>query len=479
MRRLSRVVPLLAAVAVAGGVFVPVSAGVPVLYTVAEDLEVVEIELHGARGGSAEGNGFVSQGGAGCRVTASLPVAAEDVKTWNPGLAGGSTDRVAEVRPGGVGGAGARPGGDGGPMNSLSGTTPGTAGAGGGGASSLSLNGEELIVAAGGGGGAAQSGGAACASNTAAGGQGFGTTPTAGGGLSPDSGGAAGLGNGGSASPPPGTAGNSATGTPPGKGGTGGAGTFSAPGGGGGGGGISGGGGGAGQTGVFSGGNGSGAAGLSGAPQPSSGIAAPRFAPSDRSEASVEVRAVVVSTSSLPPATAGTSYSVTLDAEFIQVAANGIVVPFGAPQAARVAEADDTVWSLAPDSDPLPDGLSLTDAGVLAGTPTSAADAELVFVAEVQDAQGDARARSVVTLSLDVSGSAPTSSTSSTSSTTEPAPTTTAQDPAVPTTNTAGAGRGGTLPSTGASGVAPLVAAGALLVGSGAGAALLSRRRRT
>lgn len=463
MRRPVVRVPVAAAAvaALAIGAALPASAGSPAGYTVPEGVEVVEVVVLGARGGNA-GEEVFQQGGAGCQVTASLPVGAGDQLTWLLGVPGVDTTFGASDQSGGTGGAGARPGGDGGATLQVSGNA--TPGAGGGGASSLSLNGEEQVVGAGGGGGTGSTGGgAACASSTPEGGQGFGTSPTAGGGLTPDVGGAAGLGNGGSSNPPPGTAGNSATDSPPGKGGTGGVGQFGGPGGGGGGGGISGGGGGAGQNGAFGGGNGTGAGGLSGAPTAPSGVAAPLFAAGPTEGGSVVVREVEIATSSLPSGTAGTSYSATLDASLVEQGdAPGFVWSVAVP-----ANGETVTWSVADGSDPLPAGLTLNPSGSISGTPSASGTTEVLLAASVLNGTGDTRARTVVPLTLEVAGAAPT--------TTE-APTTTTE---ATTTTAAGTGGGsGTLPATGASSVAPLVATGVLLVGSGAGAALLARRRR-
>lgn len=446
---------------VAAATVLPVSAGLPPGYTVPEGVEVVEVVVLGARGGNA-GSLVFQQGGAGCQVTASLPVDAGDSLTWVPGSPGGDTDTVSADAPGGSGGAGSRPGGEGGAIVQFAG--PATPGAGGGGASSLSVNGVELVVAgAGGGGSAATGGGSACEGSTDAGGNGFGSSPVAGGGITPAVGGVAGLGNGGSATPPPGTAGNSAFDSPAGKGGTGGEGRVGGPGGGGGGGGVSGGGGGAGQSGQFGGGNGTGAAGLSSGPEVGVGIAGPRFAPGERTEGSITVREVEVATSSLPAGTAGTAYSATLDASLVAATdAPG----FAWSEVAPTALGDLVSWSLDGGSAPLPAGLVLDPTGSISGTPTASGTTEVTLAASVLNDAGDTRARSVVDLTIEVAGTAPT--------TTE-APTTTSE---VTTTTAAGGGGSRTLPATGASSVAPLITAGVLLLGSGAGAAMLARRRR-
>jgi len=436
----------------------PVGAGGGPLYVAGAGVEVVEVLAVGGAGGST--NQFsLYDGGTGCQVVASIPVAEGDIFNFTPGGAGGSTTAVSVDTPGGGGGSGSRPGGAGGAI-----TQPFNAaapGAGGGGATSVSLNGTEIIVAAGGGGASAPtSGGSACANNTPEGSSGFGTFPTAGGGIVPEVGGIAGLGNGGSSNPPPGASGNSATGSIPGKGGDGGGGNFGGPGGGGGGGGISGGGGGAGQNGQFGGGIGTGAAGLSGAPAPGVGIALPSFAPGSANDSGlVAVYEVVIDTTSLPGATQGTAYSANLEAAFEEVAAN-------TPSGPGPVAIEEVVWELAEGSDPLPAGLSLTPQGSISGTPSTTGTSELSLAAEVLNG-GDVRARTVTSITIDVAAATPT---------TEPSPTPpTSVDPTTPTT---AAGGGGTLPATGVSGVAPLVAAGVVLIGSGAGVGLLSRRRR-
>lgn len=461
------------AVVLVAGATLPASAGVAPSYVVPAGVEVIEVVVLGARGGNA-GSDVFQQGGAGCRVTASLTVEAGDELTWLSGSPGDNTTFGASDQSGGAGGAGTRPGGDGGATVSVSGN--GTPGAGGGGASSLSLNDEEQIVAGGGGGGTGTTGGGSgCASSSPAGGQGFGSSPVAGGGITPDVGGIAGLGNGGSANPPPGTAGNGASEFPEGKGGTGGEGRFNGPGGGGGGGGISGGGGGAGQSSQFGGGNGTGAAGLSGAPDAPSGVAAPRFAEGERGSGSVAVREVEIATSSLPSGTSGTSYSATLEASLMEQSdAPGVFLSVVTP-----ANGETFTWSVADGSDPLPAGLTLDSSGSITGTPSASGTAEVTLAASVLDGAGDVRARSVVGLTLEVAGGATTTTEATTTTTTTTAESST-------TTSTAASGAGGasgtgggsgSLPATGVSGVAPLLATGLVLMGSGAGAALLARRR--
>lgn len=475
MRRSFIRVPLVAAASAAAllaGATLPASAGAVPSYVVPTGVEVIEVVVLGARGGNAGEAGF-QQGGAGCQVTASFIVDVGDELTWLSGSPGDNTVFGAFDQSGGAGGAGTRPGGDGGATVSVSGN--GTPGAGGGGASSLSLNDEEQIVAGGGGGGTGTTGGGSgCASSTPAGGQGFGSSPVAGGGITPDVGGIAGLGNGGSANPPPGTAGNSASDSPAGKGGTGGEGRFNGPGGGGGGGGISGGGGGAGQSSQFGGGNGTGAAGLSGAPDAPAGVAAPRFAAGERGNGSVAVREVEIATSSLPSGTTGTSYSATLEASLMEQSdAPGFVLSVVTP-----ANGETFTWSVADGSDPLPVGLTLDPSGSITGTPTASGTAEVILAASVLDGADDVRARSVVGLTLEVAGGAPTTTEATTTTTTTAEPTTTTTTAASGSGGASGTGGGsGSLPATGVSGVAPLLATGLVLMGSGAGAALLARRR--
>ena len=417
----------------------------------------------GGRGGNA-GTEIFQQGGSGCQVTASLAVELGDEMTWLRGGSGGDTTFSTVEQPGGVGGAGARPGGAGG-ATSQTFSNPSTPGAGGGGATRLSLNDNELIIAAGGGGGTASTGGgSACALGTPEGGGGFGSLPVAGGGISPELGGVAGLGNGGSANPPPGTAGNSATaGSPPGAGGTGGVGQFGGPGGGGGGGGVSGGGGGAGQNGVFGGGNGTGAAGLSSAPEAPNGVAAPRFAAGGPAEGSVALRTVEITTPSLPEGTTGSSYSATLNADFVEF----VDGPSSVTSTVSPANGGTITWSVPDASGSLPAGLTLNPSGSITGTPTATGTENVILEASVLDDSGDVRARSVVDYDIVIAqGTTPT---------TAPEPTSTTA--AAPTTTVPGDGSG-TLPATGAAGVAPLVAAGIALAGSGLGLGVLARRRR-
>jgi LPXTG-motif cell wall-anchored protein len=167
----------------------------------------------------------------------------------------------------------------------------------------------------------------------------------------------------------------------------------------------------------------------------------------------------------LPVGTSGAAYSATLDASLVAATdAPG----FAWSEVAPTALGDLVTWSLAADSGPLPDGLSLDPTGSLSGTPTGIGSTEVTLSASVLDDAGDTRARSVVDLTIEVSQAAPT--------TTE-APTTTTE--ATTTTAAAGGGGSGTLPATGTSSVAPLVTAGLLLVGSGGAAAVLARRRRS
>lgn len=464
------VVGAAAALTLAAATALPVSAGSPAGYTVPDGVEVMEVSLLGARGGNTAFGDFVAFGGGGCSVTASLPVSAGDEVSWLLGTPGGDTTAISVDSPGGAGGAGARPGGTGGATTQTSGNSA-KPGAGGGGASSLSVDGSELIVAAGGA-GAGQNGSNAACSSGPEGENGFGSTPTAGGGKTPDVGGVAGLGNGGSANPPPGSAGNSALDSPPGKGGDGGNGNFGGPGGGGGGGGISGGGGGAGQNGQFGGGNGSGAGGLSGAPDAPVGVAGPRYSGAPTQAGEVAGLAVVIDTSELPGGKAGTSYSAPLSADFEVVFEQVMLEPILGPSPASVAPAQEPVtWSLAEGSAPLPDGLSVDPTGSITGTPTESGSTEVTLAASVLDDEEDTRARSVVTFTLDIAQADPTTTTTAD-------PTTTSTSEATTTTAAGGGSGSGTLPATGASGVAPLVTAGVLLLGSGAGAAILARRRR-
>jgi len=469
------------AVALFAGATLPASAGAAVSYVVPTGVEVIEVVVLGARGGNA-GSEVFQQGGAGCRVTASLTVEAGDELNWLHGFPGGDTSSGTTNEPGGSGGAGARPGGDGGAILEISGSA--TPGAGGGGASSLSVNSVEQIVAGGGGGGTGNTGGGSgCFSSSPRGQDGFGTVPTAGGGITADVGGIAGLGNGGSATPPPGTAGNSATDSPAGKGGTGGEGRFGGPGGGGGGAGLSGGGGGAGQFSLFGSGIGTGAAGLSGAPDAPSGVAAPRFAEGERGSGSVAVREVEIATSSLPSGTTGTPYSATLDASLMEQSDAAVVFL----SVVTPANGETFTWSVADGSDPLPAGLTLDPSGSITGTPSASGPAEVILAASVLDGADDVRARSVVGLTLEVAGGATTTTEATTTTTTaEATTTTTTAESSTTTTTTAASGAGGasatgggsgSLPATGVSGVAPLLATGLVLMGSGAGAALLARRR--
>jgi LPXTG-motif cell wall-anchored protein len=454
-----------AVLAVAAATVLPVSAGSPGGYTVPDGVEVLEVSLLGARGGNTSFADFVAFGGGGCTVTASLAVSAGDEITWILGTPGGDTTASTAASPGGAGGAGARPGGSGGATADTfdRSTRPG---AGGGGASSLTVNATEQIVAAGGGGAGQNGTGAACSTGPE-GQNGNGTVPTAGGGKTPDAGGIAGLGNGGSATPPPGFAGNSASDSPPGKGGDGGQGNFGGGGGGGGGGGISGGGGGAGQNGQFNPGNGSGAGGLSGVTAVPAGIAAPRYSGGEAQSGAVGGLAVIIETTSLATGKVGTAYSAALNAEFNVVFKESPVEPVSVSAAPA---AKSVVWSLAEGSAPLPDGLSIDPNGSITGTPTESGSSDVTLAASMLDDSDDTRARSVVTLTLDIAQADPTTTTTA-------EPTTTTSE--ATTTTAAGGGSGsGTLPATGAAGVAPLVAAGAMLVGSGTAAALLARRRR-
>jgi len=465
------VVGAAASFALAAGTTLPVSAGSPAGYTVPDGVEVMEVVVRGARGGNTAFGDFVALGGGGCAVLASLEVASGDAVSWILGTPGGDTNSSTAASPGGVGGAGARPGGTGGATADTFDRSA-KPGAGGGGASSLSVNGSELIVAAGGG-GAGQNGTSAACSNSPQGENGFGSVPTAGGGKTPDAGGIGGLGNAGSATPPPGSAGNSASDSPPGKGGDGGNGNFGGPGGGGGGGGISGGGGGAGQNGQFGGGNGSGAGGLSGAPEPGAGVSAPRYAGAPAGPGEVAGLAVVIDTTELPDGKAGTPFSAFLNADFEVVFEQVILDPLSADAAPTQVS---VTWSLAEGSAPLPDGLSIDPAGSITGTPIGGGTTEFTLAASVIDDFDNTRARSVVTFTLDIAQADPTTTTTAD-------PTTTSTSEATTTTATGGgggssSGGSGTLPATGAAGVAPLVAAGAMLVGSGTAAALLARRRR-
>ncbi len=461
----SSVIGVAAALTLAAATVLPVSAGSSGGYTVPDGVEVLEVSLLGARGGNTSFADFVAFGGGGCTVTASLAVSAGDEITWILGTPGGDTTASTAASPGGAGGAGARPGGTGGATADTfdRSTRPG---AGGGGASSLTVNATEQIVAAGGGGAGQNGTGAACSTGPE-GENGNGTVPTAGGGKTPDAGGIAGLGDGGSATPPPGFAGNSASDSPPGKGGDGGQGNFGGPGGGGGGGGISGGGGGAGQNGQFNPGNGSGAGGLSGVTAVPAGIAAPRYSGGEAQSGAVGGLAVIIETTSLATGKVGTAYSAALNAEFNVVFKESPVEPVSVSAAPA---AKSVVWSLAEGSAPLPDGLSIDPNGSITGTPTESGSSDVTLAASMLDDSDDTRARSVVTLTLDIAQADPTTTTTA-------EPTTTTSE--ATTTTAAGGGSGsGTLPATGAAGVAPLVAAGAMLVGSGTAAALLARRRR-
>jgi LPXTG-motif cell wall-anchored protein len=431
---------------------------------VSPGVEVVEVVVLGGRGGNA-GTEIFQQGGSGCQVTASLAVELGDEMTWVRGGSGSDTTFSTVEQPGGVGGAGARPGGAGG-ATSQTFSNNSTPGAGGGGATSLRLNDNELIIAAGGGGGVlATGGGSACFNGTPDGSQGFGTSPVAGGGISPELGGVAGLGNGGSSNPPPGTAGNSATGSPPGAGGTGGVGQFGGPGGGGGGGGVSGGGGGAGQNGQFGGGIGSGAAGLSSAPEAPNGVAAPKFTAGGPAEGSVALRTVEITTPSLPEGTTGSSYSASLNADFVEF----VDGPSSIMSTVSPANGGTITWSFFFLSSPLPAGLTLNPSGSITGTPTVTGIENVILMASVLDDAGDVRARSVVDYDIVIAQGTPP--------TTAPEPEPTSTTAAAPTTTVPGGGSG-TLPATGAAGVAPLVAAGIALAGSGLGLGVLARRRR-
>ncbi len=179
------------------------------------------------------------------------------------------------------------------------------------------------------------------------------------------------------------------------------------------------------------------------------------------------VREVEIATSSLPSGTSGTSYSATLDASFVeQIDAPGVFLSAVAP-----ANGEAVTWSVADGSDPLPAGLTLDPAGSITGTPSASGTAEVILAASVLDGADNVRARSVVALTLEVAGGATTTTEATTTTTTAESST---------TTSTAASGAGGTsgsLPATGVSGVAPLLATGLALIGSGAGAALLARRR--
>ena len=471
--------------ALAGAVFVllglpvvtvsPVGAGRSPGYEVPAGVEHVKVVAVGGQGGIVP-DGFPPSG-SGCEVTASLPVAEGDVIAWLVGGDGGNTDRVGADSPGSPGGAGLFPGGAGGGVTELSGSTP-RPGTGGGGATAVAIDSVDFLapIVAAGGGGATQdvSGGSGCVGNDAGGSQGFGTTPTAEGGVDPAVGGAGCLGNSGSANPPPGNAGQSLTGSPPGQGGAGGDSTFGGSGGGGGGGGVSGGGGGCGQVSRFgSGGPGSGAAGLSRGPDPVGGIAGPTFAAAPSgSSGSVAVEVVEISTEALAGGTVGAIYSQTLQATVIEVANIGVTAQSVQPMDASPALA----WSLAADSDPLPGGVTLDPSGALSGTPTAPGTATVELAASLLNAGGDTMARTVVSLTVVIGAPSPTTST-----TAVPDDTTSTTTPVASTSTTITGGdavRSGVLPATGAGVVAPMAAAGGILLASGAGVALLAARRR-
>ncbi len=463
MSTTSRLMSALGAAALIGSAIAAVPSGAGAggpAYRITAGVEVIEVVVVGGRGGNA-GSFLFQEGGVGCQVTASLTVATGDSVTWLLGRPGQDTTFATNEQPGGVGGAGARPGGFGGATEQTF-SNSATPGPGGGGASSLSLNGAEQIIAAGGAGGSATTGGgSACYANTPVGSDGFGTVPTAGGAFTPTAGGVGGLSNGGSSTPPPGTAGQSSTGSPPGAGGTGGPGRFGGNGGGGGGGGISGGGGGAGQN-SFNGTSNTGGAGLSGAPDAPTGVAPAQFGGGPRSTGLILIREVDIDTATLPGGTTGTAYSATLDATLTEYSDSAIVV-----SASVAALTDDVVWSLADGSAPLPSGLTLAGDGTLSGTPTATGTTTVTLSAEVLDDSGNVRARTVADFDIVVSdGPTPT---------TEPTPTSTTE--AAPSTTVPGGS--GTLPATGAGGVAPLVAAGLALAGSGVGLGWVARRRRS
>jgi len=433
---------LLAASVVAVPQFVTTAdaVGSPSSYTVPSGVEVLEMVLVGGRGGSST----FYPGGLGCRVTTPVGVAAGDSVTWLLGGDGGATTATANVTTGGQGGSGARPGGNGGNLRNNS-NGNGFPGAGGGAASAAFHNGVEVVVAAGGGGASGLTGGGWGCNPDGSGSGGAGSLPVAEGGSSPLTGGAGGLGNWGSATPNPGLAGNSATGTPAGRGGDGADSCLGLPNcnpansggyaGGGGGGGLSGGGGGAGAKQVSNGGSGTGGVGLSGVTGSATmpGLAAARYEAPAYYPASVAshlaVNAVEVTTNQLPPATVGTAYTASLVATFGEVFTTSSSA--GSPVGA-------VTWALATGSATLPGGLTLATTGAITGTPTSTGTFPVTFAASVLDGSQLLRARSVVTLAL-VVGAPPVSPAQGLVATPVNPPTTTPPSTVAPATSTPGA----------------------------------------
>ncbi len=367
-------------------------------FTVPSGVDVVEIEVSGGRGGNSV---YIINysGGQGCRVRTPLGVSPGDSVNWILGEDGGSIT-LNTATTGALGGGGARSGGNGGNSTGNDGT--GAAGAGGGGASAVTLNGIEMIVAAGGGGASRSGGGKGCASYTAAGGSGFGAVPTARGATDPAAGGAGGLGTSGSGSPVAGQDGQSATGTPPGRGGDGASVTlFRGVAGGGGGGGISGGGGGSGTDAFGGNGAGTGGAGLSGVTTSvtQTGFLPPTYVAAGDVASYVRINTVNITTTTLPAATAGVAYSAQLAATFTE--AFTTAASAGTPTG-------DISWSLAAGSPSLPGGLNLATTGAISGVPVTGGTVTVILSASVlEDYSGSlpvplVRARSVVSLTIEV-----------------------------------------------------------------------------
>jgi hypothetical protein len=332
-------------------------------FTVPPGVSQATVTLYGAQGGASVVDDLTGAasgtepGGLGAEVTAVLPMSAGTVFQVNVGQGGGSNDSASSFNGGGPGGAGA---GDGGGATDI--RTPARDG-------SYPVT-SSVLVAAGGGGGALPAGAPSGAGGNADSPGGNGQTLISGPAFGGGGGGGAGTtalpGAGGTASAGP--LGSGAAGSAGGTGASQGMGGSAASGGGGGGGGFYGGGGGGQGAPVFDvfldlpgGGNGGGGGGASDTGSVpgavvTDGIAAPGDAPDGEVIISyTPVAPLAVTTTSLPAATLGASYSAPL-------AATGGVPPY--------------TWSVT--SGKLPTGLSLDAAtGVISGTPAVLGTSEL------------------------------------------------------------------------------------------------------